>query len=59
MHFHATDSISVSAGSNQGISNLNASGPSTVLFSNASSKIKYKLDQVDLITGKYMQLGKL
>ena len=56
-HYHATDSSSATAKVNKEISSVNASGPAFVSFSNARSRIKYHLNQADLLVGKYVQLG--
>jgi|GEM_PF-1437763 len=52
-----SDSSSVTAGSDQGISSINASGPSNVLFSSANSRVRYKLNQGDLALRKTMQFA--
>ncbi len=58
-HLDTDDSNELIAGPQQSISSINASGPATVVFGRASSKIDYKLDRVDVTGGKYFGLHHL
>lgn len=54
-HYETGTSTETTAGENQEISSLNASGPADVRFGFASSKVDYDLDQFTVIVGKYIQ----
>lgn len=54
-HLNSKDTSKTTAGSNQAISSINASGAAEVVYTDAQSKVKYDLDQVDASIGKSIQ----
>ncbi|MDN3506726.1 MAG: Lpg1974 family pore-forming outer membrane protein [Simkaniaceae bacterium] len=54
-HLGAKDTSKTTASANQTISSINASGAAEVVYTNAQSKVKYDLDQVDASIGKSIQ----
>ncbi|NGX61333.1 MAG: hypothetical protein K940chlam9_00818, partial [Chlamydiae bacterium] len=54
--FHNRKRDSVFAREGEGIASLNASGPADVVFSEASSRVDYQLDQFDLSLGRGIEL---
>jgi len=55
--FDSSDRTSTFANANEEISSVNASGPFFVTFSDANSRVKYRLDQFEGTIGKHTQLS--
>lgn len=52
-----TDRTNVNTSDSQTITSVNSSGNESVLYSNAISRVKYRLDQFDGLFGKYLQVA--
>ena len=50
--FESSNRKKIAAGPGESISSVNASGPATVVFSSATSRVQYKIDQFDGLLGK-------
>jgi len=52
-----TDRTKVTTSSSETLTSVNASGNVNVLYSSATSRVKYRLDQFDGLFGKYLQVA--